>query len=272
MRRRLLLSVFLVGLCLGASLVFSEAREDSTPAAPTEFDQTLAAASTPAQLESLLKKFPGEGDKIVPKLEDAIIANLAAGAGKKVTIKELKPKALKSSATGGGPGLMQGQPGQTVTFLPNFGPSTKSNAPLERLTIKQDAPADVTFVRYVPDAQGKFRAATSKGSINFSMTTEFPETDRFSGGGVFVTSKQPISRRPTEVVTEDKENRVIGTIIGFDKGSIYRIDGQVNLDNYVFIGEGDHLSRLTFVVHEAGLTYVRGHGRVQLPNGKQLKF
>ncbi len=55
------------------------------------------------------------------------------------------------------------------------------------------------------------------------------------------------------------------------KNAIHRYDGRVEReDGYTFIGEGDKWNRLTFAVLDTGYVYVRGIGRVVLPDGKEV--
>lgn len=51
---------------------------------------------------------------------------------------------------------------------------------------------------------------------------------------------------------------------------IYRYDGEVKMGPYTFIGEGDKTNRLTFVFLDVGYVYLRGKGKVLLPNGQTV--
>ncbi|MFW6129340.1 MAG: SPOR domain-containing protein, partial [Candidatus Aminicenantaceae bacterium] len=76
------------------------------------------------------------------------------------------------------------------------------------------------------------------------------------------------------VANYDKSNKSI-----WGKESIHRFEGRVELKveapdgtykTYTFIGEGSKLNRLTFLLTEQGYVYMRGKGKVVLPNGTQI--
>ena len=56
------------------------------------------------------------------------------------------------------------------------------------------------------------------------------------------------------------------------QGRLHRYAGKINCAGYAFVGEGDEKNRLTFVVLERSYVYVRGKGRVILPNGQEIKL
>jgi hypothetical protein len=56
------------------------------------------------------------------------------------------------------------------------------------------------------------------------------------------------------------------------QGRLHRYDGKINCAGYTFVGEGDEKNRLTFVVLERSYVYIRGKGRVILPNGQEIKL
>ncbi len=80
--------------------------------AQTEFDDDFKKAETSGQLETLLKKYPAEGEKIIPKLESTIINEIliSKGTGNRFLIKEIMPRpGLPGSLTikGTGKGYME---------------------------------------------------------------------------------------------------------------------------------------------------------------------
>jgi len=61
--------------------------------------------------------------------------------------------------------------------------------------------------------------------------------------------------------------------IFYSRYVIHRYNGKVVLENgYRFIGEGDKYNRLTFSLFDEGYVYLRGKGKVILPNGKIIKL
>lgn len=78
-------------------------------------------------------------------------------------------------------------------------------------------------------------------------------------------------------VTEFPEDKILFSMFGkpelWGKFSIHRYDGRIKYaDNYCFIGEGDIMNRLTFVLLDEGYVYVRGKGRVILPNKEEVEL
>jgi hypothetical protein len=64
------------------------------------------------------------------------------------------------------------------------------------------------------------------------------------------------------------------TIPNFGDGSILRFkDVGIRMHGYTFVGEGDILNRLTFVViKDVGYVYLRGKGKVISPEGVTTKL
>ena len=55
-------------------------------------------------------------------------------------------------------------------------------------------------------------------------------------------------------------------------GSIHRIIGRLKIGSYIFTGEKDVFSPLTFVLTKEGYVYLRGKGTVAFPNGRTLEL
>ncbi len=53
---------------------------------------------------------------------------------------------------------------------------------------------------------------------------------------------------------------------------IYRYAGEVKMGPYTFIGEGDKTNRLTFAFIDSGYVYLRGKGKVVLPDGRTVSL
>jgi hypothetical protein len=61
-----------------------------------KFNQELKTATTSSQLEKLMDKYPDERDKIIPKLEETIVADIKSkGIEKRFFIAKIKPKGMK---------------------------------------------------------------------------------------------------------------------------------------------------------------------------------
>jgi hypothetical protein len=59
---------------------------------------------------------------------------------------------------------------------------------------------------------------------------------------------------------------------GGTTGSIIRFVGEVTIGKYVFFGENDLFYPLTFLLISDGFVYLRGKGKVILPNGETVAF
>jgi hypothetical protein len=55
-----------------------------------------------------------------------------------------------------------------------------------------------------------------------------------------------------------RDSRRVGDIHHFGERSIYRFDGQLRLDGYTFLGEGEKGNRLTFISLNQELIYMCG--------------
>lgn len=72
-------------------LIIDEKAEKSNPEG--DFEKEFKKAETTEQIEMLLKKYPAEGEKIIPKLETTIITEIKSkGIGNRFIIKEIKPR------------------------------------------------------------------------------------------------------------------------------------------------------------------------------------
>lgn len=74
------------------------------------------------------------------------------------------------------------------------------------------------------------------------------------------------------------EGKILGEfdedVFGFAECAvgIYRYAGEVRMGPYTFIGEGDKANRLTFAAIDSGYVYLRGKGKVVLPDGRTVSL
>lgn len=100
--------------------------------AEQNFDEEFNKAGTSEQLETLLKKYSNEGEKIIPKLESTIISEIKSkGVGNRFIIKEMTVGAGSSGSVT----LQEAAPGLMMLSMEFPGDSTPvsmggSNIPL----------------------------------------------------------------------------------------------------------------------------------------------
>lgn len=134
----------------------------------------------------------------------------------------------------------------------------------ERITIREKHPG-----KKVDVLDKTFTKKLGTLTIDFVMVSEFPEVDFIR---TYDGTRMSMGGEGESAPYLSLGSKIIGDILFFGEGSIYRFDGQVKLDNYTFIGEGNKLNRLTFVSLTQGFVYVRGKGKVILPEGKEIKL
>lgn len=92
-----------------------EGRESGKESGLTTFDQDFKKADTLEQIETLLKKYPNEGEKIIHKLEVVIIDEIKRkGVGSRFIVKEYMPRPDKSGSI-----TLMEEP-EHIRFLPEF--------------------------------------------------------------------------------------------------------------------------------------------------------
>jgi hypothetical protein len=199
------------------------------------FDADLAGATTSAQLELLLQKYPDKGDVLVPKLESVMIDEIrSAGVGNRFVLKDLPPSALKMALF--------------VQSGDKFG-SFDAGDPDEQIAVTLFSADEILEQNKNADFMTRIALEAMRDRLLFAG--EFPgdkESSRTVAG----------SRTPRRPLAD---------------GSVHRIMGRVVMGQYSFLSEGPKTARLTFgVVRNAGYVYLRGKGTVALPDGTSVKL
>ncbi len=104
----------------------------------------------------------------------------------------------------------------------------------------------------------------SQPGFSGSLTIEVPPRENLPEGIRMLSMEFPHDQIP--ISTE-------GSQLPMGDSSIHRFSGKIKEFGYAFIGEGDKLNRLTFcLIRDKGYVYLRGKGKVILPNGQEVKL
>jgi hypothetical protein len=236
---RLLKIVTALSLVILTSSFFSSANGNDN-----NLDKELKKEKTVPQLEALLNNNKDKADQIVPRIESMIV-------------KEIKSKGLGNRFfLGVNPSILASQEKEVQNEL------NKKNSEEKTLTMN--------IAKILLKYHEKYPEISWNVLPNSKMT--------YGDGTTIISLSEPMN------ISTSSEGHFPGDSTSSDdvrSDPLARFSGKVAIGKYVFVGEGDRSNLLTFLKFDlkgksvraySKLVYVRGKGKVILPDGKVIKL
>lgn len=227
--------------------------------AEDELKRMLETAKIPLQIQELLETHPDMAESILPKLEQAILQEIRSkGIGDRFFIKEIVPEQ--------GDWLSKVTIGSHLEGIPYY-------VELPNSYLEDSRFIEISSETSVSIQQGGWTMSPQFSNKILPVLYRIPVPLRV--GSLTVTTKNEFIKLLLEYPSDGFPIVSDSPYLSFKSGSIHRFLGEIEFKLnrvYTFIGEGDKLNRLTFVmVDRIGYVYLRGKGRVML-DGKEVKL